>query len=311
VGEALEEYRAYKDQVEPNSQIPWNAVLPRTFIEASRPKEIRRPLKFGRGSDWLSKITVASALDDINSISVTRDLEWEGCTGDVDWFWDKFVQLSAAHGLKSALVAYRQGNSWFATLRKENNSIRVALHEKRTDGILIVTPEDPGIPPYLLYGLKATTKTRCASMEIVEQYMLTLYGPGITCTERLHRKESASAAALNGGEISIRDRVIRDESVAVQPEICNQRIFEAGLRTQNYDKGCEHFVGKFNSEEPIEAVMALVKGHIMIMERLFASYKRKDVAYCLTRSTGFQVKRLFGIRLPPGRSSNRAQKGSE
>jgi hypothetical protein len=58
-------------------------------------------------------------MDDINSISVTYDLSWEGCVGETDWVWDRFVQLSAEDGLASLPVASSQGNTWMATLRKE------------------------------------------------------------------------------------------------------------------------------------------------------------------------------------------------
>jgi hypothetical protein len=71
VVQAMEEFPADKSLNEMKGQIPWNAALPRTFIEATRPKEIKALLKFGRDSHWPLKVTIASAVDEINSISVT------------------------------------------------------------------------------------------------------------------------------------------------------------------------------------------------------------------------------------------------
>jgi hypothetical protein len=53
-----------------NGYVPQNAALPRTFVEATRPKEMEAFLKFGTDSNWPLKITVASALDEMNSILV-------------------------------------------------------------------------------------------------------------------------------------------------------------------------------------------------------------------------------------------------
>jgi hypothetical protein len=47
--------------------------------------------------------------------------------------------------------------------------------------------------------------------------------------------------------------------MVIEAEVWNSRIFEAGLKTQNYDKGIERFVRKFNPESEPEAVLAIVK----------------------------------------------------
>jgi hypothetical protein len=101
---------------------------------------------------------------------------------------------------------------------------------------------------------------RCESLAIVENYLQALCGSGVTCTERLATKEWALIGALNGGEIQLQHKVIRDESVAIQAMVWNQRIFEAGLKTQNYDKGFAGLVRKFNPDLRMEAVIAIAKG---------------------------------------------------
>jgi hypothetical protein len=75
---ALPSYPPDKDPSSPNPHIPWNSAPPRTFIEASRPKEIHRLLNFGRDSEWPLRIAVASTLDGTNSASVSYEASWEG-----------------------------------------------------------------------------------------------------------------------------------------------------------------------------------------------------------------------------------------
>jgi hypothetical protein len=41
----------------------------------------------------------------------------------------------------------------------------------------------------------------------------------------------------------------------------NLKIRDAGLKTQNYDKGLDRFVRKFNPEEEMNAMMSVYKGH--------------------------------------------------
>jgi hypothetical protein len=113
------------------------------------------------------------------------------------------------------LVESRQGSTRLTVLREENNSIRVVLHETREHGTLVITPENPGIPPYLFYGPNVEIKMRCANLGIVEAYLQTLC-PGVTCRERLITKEWALVGALNGGEIPLKHKVVRDESVVVE-----------------------------------------------------------------------------------------------
>jgi hypothetical protein len=73
-------------------------------------------------------------------------------------------------------------------------------------------------------------------------------------------KEWALIGALNGGEIPASHRLVQEEPITVRPEVWNPAIYEAGLRTQNYDKGFDRFVRKFDPELPTEAVMSIAKG---------------------------------------------------
>jgi hypothetical protein len=266
-----------------NGRVPWNAALPRTFIEATRTKEIRALLKFGRDSNWPLKITLAFTLDEISSISITYSTDWTDCSGKTDWFVDKFKEAAYRDGLAELPVWTRDGIAWLAVLRKENNSIRVVLNEKRADGIFVLTPEDPGIPPYLLYGLNVELKLRCQNETILGQYLQALYAPSVACTEKVTSTEWAMIGALNDGIIPIQHRLIRDESVQVPAAAWNSQIYEAGLKTQNHDKGFERFVRKFNPELATEAVLSIVKGahHEHGTAILFTQEKR----WCLLLDT--------------------------
>jgi hypothetical protein len=70
----------------------------------------------------------------------------------------------------------------------------------------------------------------------------------------------ALIGTINGGEIPASHRLVQQEPITVQPDAWNSAIFEAGLKTQNYDKGFDRFVRKFKPEEPMGAVMAIEKG---------------------------------------------------
>jgi hypothetical protein len=99
-------YPLDRDPYALSPRILQNAALPRTF-GATRPKEIKRMLKFGRDSNWPLYITVASTLDGTNSISITYEASWEDCDGETNWFWNQFVDLSVSYGLIGLPVAAR------------------------------------------------------------------------------------------------------------------------------------------------------------------------------------------------------------
>jgi hypothetical protein len=125
------------------------------------------------------------------------------------------MQAARADGMNPLPVESRHGSTWLTVLRKENNSIVVVLHETREDDILVITPENQGIQPYLFYGPNMEIKMRCANLGIVKTYLETLC-PGVTCTERLITKEWALVGALNGGEIPPKHKVVRDGCVVVE-----------------------------------------------------------------------------------------------
>jgi hypothetical protein len=180
------------------------------------------------------------------------------CDAPTTWFWNQFASLASQDGLVGLPVAYRQNISWAMSLRKESNSMRVTLHEKTIDGQFVSTPEDDGIPCFLLYGPRATIKMRCESMDVAERYLTIMHAVMPEVTEKLHTQEWAMIASLDGGEIPAKHRVVRNPEVVVEsPAAWNKEIFDAGLATQPYDKGMDRFVGKFDPELPISGVIAI------------------------------------------------------
>jgi hypothetical protein len=52
---------------------------------------------------------------------------------------------------------------------------------------------------------------------------------------------------------------LAQESIPIQAKAWNQRIFDAGLKTRNSDKGSERFVRKFNPEAELDATVAIMQ----------------------------------------------------
>jgi hypothetical protein len=258
-----------------NPRIPMNAAQPRTSITATRPKEIGRLLKFGRDSDWPLYISLASTLDGTNFATTM-------------WFLSQFATLSAADGLIGLPVGSRQNIPWIVSLRKESNSIRVTLHEKTPAGEFVSTPEEDGIPCFLLYGPRATIKMRCEYVDVANRYLTMMYGEMPEVSEMLHTQEWSLIAALNGGEIPAKHRVIRNPDVSVaNSSVWNKEIFDAGLRTQTYDKGMDRFVRKFDPSQPVSAVIAIEPG--CHFDHGTAIYFQQDKRRCLLLDT------LYGL----------------
>jgi hypothetical protein len=229
------------------------------FIEAIRVKEIQRLLKFGRDSNWPLAITVSSTIDGSNSISVTYSASWDDCNASAEWFCTQFEAIANQDGLIGLPVMSRN-HSWLLSLRKEDNSMREILHEKSEDGTLVSTPEDDGIPCFLLYGPRAAIKMRCESVDVANHYLTMIYNAEPVTTEILQTAEWALVAAINGGSIPLKHRVTRDQGPVVNPSEWNIKTREAALFTQDYDKGFDRFVGKFDPRDPLSSVITIEKG---------------------------------------------------
>jgi hypothetical protein len=124
---------------------------------------------------------------------------------------------------------------------------------------------------------------RYATLEAIEGRLMTLYQGRVSCTLRHHSHEWALIAALDGAEIPIKCRVVRPEKVKPPQWAWNQQIYDAGLKTQIYDKGFERFVRKISPEVEMSATLAIVKG--AHHEHGTAVYLTQETRRCLLLDT--------------------------
>jgi hypothetical protein len=77
----------------------------------------------------------------------------------------------------------------------------------------------------------------------------------------------------------------------------HKKILEAGLRTQNYDKGLDKFVRKFDPEQDISATIAVHSG--WQGENAWAVYMEQGSRRCLLLDTvdGFQPEEVLWTAL--------------
>jgi hypothetical protein len=137
--------------------------------------------------------------------------------------------------------------------------------EKLADGSFVVTAEDPWTPALTLYGPRSFIKLRGPSFEAYEACINTLYSGRMTFTEYFSTHEWALIGAFgdgsNAGEIPVQHHLSQSQEAAAQASAFNQRIHDAGLTTQNCDKGLDQFIRKSDAYTEIQATMATVKGH--------------------------------------------------
>jgi hypothetical protein len=90
----------------------------------------------------------------------------------------------------------------------------------------------------------------------------------------------------------------------------NERIREAALRTQNYDKGLNWFIPKFLPEEEMSAIVSVQEGHHM--DHGWAVYCKQGSSRCFLLGTeyGMTTKEAlwsalsFWATFQPGQASH-------
>jgi hypothetical protein len=119
----------------------------------------------------------------------------------------------------------------------------------------------------ILYAPKALVKFRSTAIGAPQRLLgcvYTLYQGRLSITEALSTKEWAMIGSLGDGVTS--GEIPRDYSATTHPDggatpaAIHYKILEAGLRTQNYDKGFDKFVGKFERNEAMTATIAITTG---------------------------------------------------
>jgi hypothetical protein len=130
-------------------------------------------------------------------------------------------------GLEGLSAAARLSAPWHLNCRVEDHAIRVTLYERSQNGEFVLTPEDDGHPCFLLYGPRATINLRCESITVANQFLTMFYGREPAQVEHLFTKEWALIASIDGGEIPLKHKAIRDPEVLVENEFAwNKEIFD-------------------------------------------------------------------------------------
>jgi hypothetical protein len=142
---------------------------------------------------------------------------------------------------------------------KEGNAFRVVIQEGN-DSLDTRSPELPRPPPFLLFGVKAEIRIQTPSLQSLLDWMSALYPQGFAITEKLATNEWAFIGAFSGGSIPESHRLELADPNKAAPEAWNTAVLEAGLSTQNYDKGFDRFIRKFNPDGQMSATMAIQEG---------------------------------------------------
>jgi hypothetical protein len=200
-------------------------------------------------------------------VSITYDTDWEGSEtteeGEIstDWGWTKFNAKFKEESLMAPPALASGQGVWNASVRKENNSMRIILKEAG-----IWAPEDPdGPPPMILFGPKAVIKIRTTEQGPAALLEMTtvlgiLYQGRYQIEREIPSREWALVGSFGGG-------VIPMHFLSDPPEISSQAmtagngaILEAAPKTQNYDKGFDKFIRKFDPEVEMSALVAVEEG---------------------------------------------------
>jgi hypothetical protein len=119
----------------------------------------------------------------------------------------------------------------------------------------------------ILYAPNAAIKFRSIADEVIQTIVDcvgTLYQGMIRIVECLSTNEWAMVGALGNDELagiipSYHRAATNSTAFPTASPFC-QRVQEATLKTQNYDKGFDKFVRKFNPKEEMEATMFVALG---------------------------------------------------
>jgi hypothetical protein len=197
-------------------------------------------------------------------LAITYDADWSGIECDeegeisVAWWWSKFTEKAAAENLTVPPAFLRPDVHWEATLRKENNSLRVILKEP------IWTPDKPsGPPPMVLFGPNAIAKIRTSVIPALPEMTAVLgilYQGRYSIQEEVASHEWAMVGSFGDGVIPIQYRLEPPQLSSSEVVAIHGSILDSGLRTQNYDDGLDKCVRKFGPTEESSAAVSVHTG---------------------------------------------------
>jgi hypothetical protein len=122
----------------------------------------------------------------------------------------------------------------------------------------------------ILFAPRAEIKFRSTASDAKERLINCihiLYQGRYWLREQLVTAEWAMIASLGNKDGTISGEIPRHYRAQTNPASAGserafvERVYEAGLRTQNYDKGFDKFVRKFERNEAMSATVALLEGH--------------------------------------------------
>jgi hypothetical protein len=143
-----------------------------------------------------------------------------------------------------------------------NNSLWVTLKEGQVWG-----PDDEGFISMILFGPEATIKLRTTASDPLDQLQAVLhamYQGRYRVVEEVAIREWALVASIGDeqrqGAVPIQYRLPETQATPAEIKAIHGRIMETALRTQNYDRGLEKFVRKYENLEAMSATLAIQEG---------------------------------------------------
>jgi hypothetical protein len=206
-------------------------------------------------------------VSEYNTISITYNIDWAGIKWEdeevsVTWCWSKFIAKANADKLTTPPALRRKGIQWTPSLRKENNTLWVILKEGTT-----WAPENDGPPPIILFGPDAEIRMRSSAPNAVDQMiacLCTMCQGKYVIIERVATREWGLVASIGDkdrvGQIPIQYRLPEPQVSPSEIRAIHQRVLDACLRTQNYDRGLDKFARKFERLEAMSATVAIQQG---------------------------------------------------
>jgi hypothetical protein len=238
-----------------------------TYYEAIRGKETNALLRFGHDNQWPLQISMVCAVSNENTIQITYSVNWDGFrieNGVVspDRCWNKFLAKAREEQMTPAPALTQGGVIWNPSLRKENNTLRATLK-----GCQVWGPDDEGPITIALFGPEATIKLRTTGANPLDELQAVLhimYKGRYRVLEEVPTREWILIAAIGDenrcGMIPIQYRLPPSEATPSEIKAVHDRILETALRTQNYDRGLDKFVRKYDNLEAMLATLAIQKG---------------------------------------------------
>jgi hypothetical protein len=113
--------------------------------------------------------------------------------------------------------------------------------------------------PKAIVKIRTTLKDEAALLEM-SAVLGILYQNRYAITEEVPSREWAIVGSFGDGEVPLRYRLPQPQMNYSEVVAVNLSILEAGLKTQNYDKGIDKFGRKFDPEEELSAAVAIHTG---------------------------------------------------